>query len=299
MSRPQRLAVLDRQATELSLVRQCQLLGLSRSSVYYQPVAASPENLQLMALIDRQYLATPFYGSRKMATWLQSQGYPVNRKRVQRLMRQMGLAALYARPNTSQPAVGHRVWPYLLRGLAIERVGQVWAADLTYVPMAKGFLYLVAIIDWHSRYVLSWRLSNSLEADFCIEALEDALGQGQPEIFNTDQGSQFTSTAFTSVLLGKEIRISMDGRGRYLDNIFVERLWRSLKYEDIYLKAYEDGRQARAGIGQYLRFFNEERLHQSLKYLTPKAVYDAGSLQAALQKRERQKQGGDMLTKKD
>ena len=217
----------------LSLTRQCQLLGLSRAALYYRPVAVSDYELELMALIDRQYLRTPFYGSRRMTAWLQTQGQLVNRKRVQRLMGLMGLEAIYQRPHTSRPAPAHRTYPYLLRGLVIERVNQVWAADITYIPMARGFLYLVAVMDWVSCYVLTWRLSNLLDASFCIEALEEALSQGQPEIFHTDQGSQFTDEDFTGVLCAHGVAISMDGRGRFSDNIFVERLWRSLKYEEV------------------------------------------------------------------
>ncbi len=283
MTRTERLAVLDRQTTDLPLTRQCQLVGLNRSSVYYQPVPTDTADLHLMKLMDKQYLQTPFYGSRKMVEWLATQGYVVNRKRVQRLMQRMGIEAIYPRPKTSKPVSEHKKWPYLLRGVAIERVHQVWSTDITYIPMPKGFLYLVAVIDWHSRYVLSWRLSNTLESGFCVDALGDALELGTPEIFNSDQGSQFTSEAFTGALLAKSIQISMDGRGRCLDNIFIERLWRSLKYEEVYLKAYEDGKQARAGISRYFRFYNEERLHQSLEYLTPRAVYEAGSLQNCLE----------------
>jgi putative transposase len=228
----------------LPLTRQCELLNLNRAALYYQPVEVRPEELKLMALIDRQYLRTPFYGSRRMAAWLQTQGYMVNRKRVQRLMRLMGLETIYQPPHTSRSATEHRRYPYLLRGLVIEHVNQVWAADITYIPMARGFLYLVAVMDWVSRYVLAWRLSNLLDASFCIEALEEALSQGPPEIFNTDQNSQFTDDDFTSVLCAHDVAISMDGRGRFSDNIFIERLWRSLKYEEIYLRVPERGRGA-------------------------------------------------------
>jgi len=228
-----------------------------------------------MNLIDRQYLATPFYGARKVAVWLQSKGYTVNRKRVRRLMQIMGLRAIYRRPRTSQPGSGHKIYPYLLNGLQITRPNQVWAADITYIPMARGFLYLVAIIDVYSRYVLSWRLSNTLDADFCTEALAEALRKGKPEIFNTDQGVQFTSEAFTELLQKHEVRISMDGKGSYNDNIFIERLWRSVKYEEVYLKDYQDGRDARIGIGEYFRFYNNERPHQALRYRTPSEVYRA------------------------
>jgi len=228
-----------------------------------------------MKLIDRQYLSTPFYGARKIAACLKSQGHGVNRKRVRRLMRIMGITAIYRRPRTSKPAVGHKIYPYLLGGMEITRPNQVWAADITYIPMARGFLYLVAIIDWYSRYVLSWRLSNTLDAGFCVEALEEALKKGKPEIFNTDQGSQFTGDAFTGVLKQHGVRISMDGKGSYNDNLFIERLWRSVKYEEVYLKAYQDGRDARSGIGDYFRFYNTERPHQALGYRTPAKVYTA------------------------
>jgi len=262
------------------MVRQCNLLDISRSGLYYQPKGISEEDLTLMKLIDRQYLATPFYGARKIAAWLKSQNYGVNRKRVQRLMRIMGLKAIYRRPRTSKPAPGHKIYPYLLSGLKITRPNQVWAADITYIPMARGFLYLVAIIDWYSRYVLSWRLSNTLDADFCVEALEDALRKGKPDIFNTDQGSQFTGEAFTELLKQHGIRISMDGKGSYNDNLFIERLWRSVKYEEVYLKAYQDGREARIGLGNYFRFYNTERPHQSHGYRTPAEVYYTTTVEA-------------------
>ena len=222
MSRERRREMVDRQHPALSAVRQCALLGISRSSLYYRSRGTSSEDLAVMKLIDQQYLATPFYGSRRMAVWLKRQGRPVSRKRVQRLMRSMGLQAIYRRPRTSQPASGHKVYPYLLGGMEFTKPNQVWAADITYLPMARGFLYLVAIMDWYSRYVLAWRLSNTLDADFCVEALEEALSKGRPEIFNTDQGSQFTGEAFTGLLEQHAARISMDGKGRYTDNIFVE-----------------------------------------------------------------------------
>ena len=232
-----------------------------------------------MALIDRQYLTRPYYGSRRMAAWLATQGHPVNRKRVQRLMRLMGLVAVYQRPNTSKPAVAHKVYPYLLGGISIERVNQVWCSDITYIPMAKGFLYLVAIMDWHSRVVLGWRLSNTLGADFCVEVLQEALARhGKPEIFNTDQGCQFTGTEFTGALERCGVTISMDGKGRCMDNIFIERLWRSLKYEEVYLHAYASVAEAKAGIGSWFRFYNEGRQHQSLGYRTPQQVYTAECL---------------------
>jgi len=272
------------QPNSLSLSRQCQLLGLSRAALYYHPVAVSDDELELMALIDRQYLRTPFYGSRRMTAWLQTQGHLVNRKRVQRLMGLMGLEAIYQRPRTSRPAPQHRTYPYLLRGLVIERVNQVWAADITYIPMARGFLYLVAVMDWASRYVLAWRLSNLLNASFCIEAREEALRQGRPEIFNTDQGSQFTDQDFTGVLGAHGVAISMDGRGRFSDNIFVERLWRSLKYEEVYLRAYQNVAEARQGIAAYFNFYNHERLHQTLGYRAPRQVFEEAMRVAKLRR---------------
>ena len=273
MSVEQRRAVVDRRHPSLSVVRQCRLLEISRSGLYYQPIGISEEDIALMKLIDRQYLVTPFYGARKIAAWLKSQGQRVNRKRVRRLMCVMGLKAIYRRPRTSKPAAGHKIYPYLLSGLKITRPNQVWAADITYIPMARGFLYLVTIIDWYSRYVLSWRLSNTLDAGFCVEALEEALRKGKPEIFNTDQGAQFTSEAFTELLEQHGVRISMDGKGSYNDNLFIERLWRTLKYEEVYLKAYRDGRDARIGLGNYFRFYNTERPHQALGYRTPAEVF--------------------------
>jgi putative transposase len=218
---------VDRQHSSLSVARQCSLLGISRSSVYYQPVPASQENLELMQLIDQQYLDRPFYGSRRMTVWLRNQGYGVNRKRVRRLMGIMGLRAIYRCPRTSQPAPDHQVYPYLLRDVAITQPNQVWSADITYIPMRWGFLYLVVMMDWYSRYVLAWRLSNTLDEEFCLEALAEALGKGVPETFNTDQGAQFTSEAFTGLLEQHGVRVSMDGKGRYTDNLFIERLWRS------------------------------------------------------------------------
>jgi putative transposase len=258
----------------LSLRRQCVLLGLNRAALYYRPVTVRASALELMALLDRQYLRTPFYGSRRMTVWLQTQGHMVNRKRVQHLMQRMGLAAIYQRPRTSRPAPEHRIYPYLLRGLAITRVNQVWAADITYIPMAHGFLYLVAVLDWVSRYVLAWRLSNLLDTSFCVAAVEEALSTGRPEIFNTDQGSQFTDSDFTGVLRDHGVAISMDGRGRFSDNIFVERLWRSLKYEEIYLRAYASVAEARQAIAAYFEFYNNERLHQALDYRAPRQVFE-------------------------
>jgi len=256
------------------VVEQCRLLSINRSGLYYQPKGPSDEDLVLMKLIDRQYLATPFYGARKIAVVLKKQsGLTVNRKRVRRLMQFMGIRAVYRRPRTSKPAPEHEIYPYLLRDLKIKRPNQVWAADITYIPMSRGFLYLVAIIDWYSRYVISWRLSNTLDADFCVAVLEEALRRGTPEIFNTDQGSQFTGEAFTSLLKEHNVRISMDGKGSYNDNLFIERLWRTVKYEEVYLKAYEDGREARISLGEYFRFYNTNRPHQSLGYRTPAEVY--------------------------
>ena len=273
MSRDQRKAMTDRAHPGVPLSRQCALLDISRASVYYRPAPTREEDLELMALMDRQYLKTPFYGSRRMKAWLLQQSHPVSRNRVRRLMRLMGLEAIYRRPNTSKPTPGHKVYPYLLKGMEVNRVNQVWATDITYIPMARGFLYLVAVMDWHSRYVLAWKLSNTMEVDFCVEALTEALSKGRPEIFNTDQGSQFTSEAFTGMLLKQGIQVSMDGKGRYLDNIFVERLWRSIKYEEVYLKAYQDGSEARTGIGAYLEFYNQQRPHQALDYRTPAEMY--------------------------
>ena len=256
--------MVNRRHPSLSVVRQCRLLDINRSSVYFRSSEASQEDLGHMKLMDHQYLATPFYGSRRFTVWLRKQGYCVNRKRVRRLMRIMGLKAIYRHPRTSKATPGHKIYPYLLEGMEITRPNQVWAADITYIPMARGFLYLIAIMDWYSRYVLAWRLSNTLDTGFCLEALKEALRGGRPDIFNTDQGSQFTSEAFTGLLKQQDIQISMDGKGRYRDNIFVERLWRTVKYEEVYLKAYQDGRDARIGIREYFRFYNTERPHQAL-----------------------------------
>lgn len=266
--------MIERGHPQVSLSRQCELLKLSRSSVYYVPREQCQEDLDLMYLIDQQHLETPYYGSRKMRVHLQQQGYRVNRKRVQRLMRTMGIQAVYPRPRTSIPSDGHKVYPYLLKGLKIDRPNQVWATDISYVPLARGFMYLVAIIDWYSRKVLSWRISNTMDTDFCVDALEEALQRhGTPEIFNTDQGVQFTSEAFTSVLKEHGIRISMDGKGCYHDNIFVERLWRSVKYECVYLTAFEDGQHLKQALHRYFRHYNQTRYHQTLDYQTPDEVY--------------------------
>jgi putative transposase len=255
-------------------------LGISRSGLYYKPVGMAEEDLKLMKLIDSQYLATPFYGARKMTAWLQSKNYNINRKRVRRFMGIMGLKAIYRRPRTSKSAPGNKIYPYRLSGMKITRPNQVWSADITYISMARGFLYLVAIIDWYSRYVLSWHLSNTLDADFCVEALQGALLKDKPEIFNTDQGSQFTSEAFTGLLEQHGIRISMDGKGSYNDNLFIERLWRTVKYEEVYLKAYQNGRDARIGLGNYFRFYNTERPHQALDYRTPAEVFTSTPVEA-------------------
>jgi putative transposase len=250
-------------------------LKISRSGWYYLPKEDAGEDLSYMKLIDRIYLEIPFYGSRKITDCLKKQGHKVNRKRVRRLMRLMGLRAIYCKPRTSIPGKGHKIYPYLLKGMKITRPNQVWAADITYIPMAKGFLYLVAIIDWYSRYVIAWKLSNTLDADFCIEALEEALRKGKPEIFNTDQGSQFTSDEFIALLKKHNIQISMDGKGSYNDNLFIERLWRTVKYEEVYLKAYQDGKEARTSLREYIRFYNTERIHQALGYRTPIEVYQS------------------------
>jgi putative transposase len=258
---------------KLSVRRQCELLGLCRSSLYYEPARETAENLRLMRLLDAEYTAHPFYGSRQLTSWLIRQGELVNRKRVQRLMRVMGLEAIYPKPRLSVAGRGHRIYPYLLRGVRIERPDQVWSTDITYVPLVSGFMYLAAIIDWFSRYVLSWRLSNTLDGTFCLEMLEEALAGGRPEVFNTDQGVQFTSQAWTGRVESAGAAVSMDGRGRCLDNVFVERLWRSVKYEDVYLRGYEVVPELQRGLGRYFTFYNEERPHQSLEGRTPWEVY--------------------------
>jgi putative transposase len=258
----------------LSVARQCLLLGISRSSFYYEPIGESPINLKLMRMVDEQFLETPFFGSRQMMKWLRRQQLRVSRKRVARLMRKMGLSAIYQKPNTSKPFAGHKIYPYLLKGMAIDAPNKVWCADVCYIPMRRGFLYLVAIMDWYSRKVLSWRLSNTLEADFCVAALREALARFRtPEIFNTDQGSQFTSFEFTELLKQAGIRISMDSKGRWMDNVMIERLWRSLKYECVYLHAFETGSEAKAGIGKWVSFYNQQRPHSSLDDQTPREAY--------------------------
>jgi putative transposase len=272
-----RRAWIDPSDARMSIGEQCALLGLSRSTYYHAGVGESDENLALMRMIDEQYLETPFYGSRRMTQWLLRQGCAVNRKRVQRLLRLMNLEAIYPRQRTSTPGENHRIYPYLLRNVMIDRVDQVWSTDITYVPLSRGYMYLAAVIDWHSRYVLSWELSNTLDSRFCVKALQAALTHRQPEIFNTDQGAQFTSEAFTGVLLDAGIAISMDGRGRALDNVFIERLWRSVKYENIYPRGYETVPALAQGLAFYFEFYNHERIHMSLDYATPWEVYSAGN----------------------
>lgn len=260
----------------LSIKRQCELAQLPRSSVYYQPKGESEINLGLMRRIDELYTQWPFYGTRKITEHLKVEGQAVNRKRVSRLMRLMGIEAIYQKPRTTKATPEHRKYPYLLRGLKIAHPNQVWATDITYIRLRQGFIYLVAVMDWFSRYVLSWRLSNTLETSFCIEALQEALQRfGPPEIFNSDQGSQFTSTDFTDYLKGAGVSISMDGRGRAVDNIFVERLWRSVKYEEVYLKDYQTVGEATSNLGAYFSFYDNVRLHQALEYRTPAAVYQS------------------------
>jgi putative transposase len=269
----ERKAMIDRSHT-LSLARQAEELGISRSSLYYDPQPVSAADLAIMRRMDELHLEFPFAGSRMLRDLLVAEGFTVGRLHVATLMKRMGIEALYRKPNTSKPAPGHQIYPYLLRKLPITRPNQVWAMDITYIPMARGFVYLTAVVDWFSRRVLAWRLSITLEAAFCIEALEEALARdGRPEIFNTDQGSQFTSTAFTEVLLKNEIAISMDGKGAWRDNVFVERLWRSIKYEEVYLKAYDSVSEARASIGRYLAFYNGRRPHSSLDRRTPDQAY--------------------------
>jgi putative transposase len=264
---------VDRGHPEISLRRQCELLGVNRSGLYYQPAGESERNLLLMRLIDEEYTRLPFYGSRRWVEWLDEQGYSVNRKRVSRLMEVMGIEAVYPKPRLSQPGEGHKIYPYLLAGVEVTRVNQVWSTDITYIRMDGGFVYLVAVMDWFSRFVLSWALSVTMEVGFCMEALQRALRRGRPEIFNSDQGSQFTSDQFTGALKARGIAISMDGRGRCFDNIFIERLWRSLKHEEVYLRDYTMVPEAREGIGNWFRFYNHERLHQSLGYRTPAKLY--------------------------
>jgi len=268
--------MVDRPGETVPVVRQCELLNLPRASVYRKPKPIKEADLELMRLIDRLHLERPFYGARKIAVVLTDGGHKVGRHRVTRLMRLMGIETIFRKPNLSRRHPQHKIYPYLLRNTAVERVNQVWSCDITYIPMKRGFLYLVAVIDWYSRFVLSWRLSNTMDKSFCVEAVEEALEKyGNPEILNTDQGVQFTCDAFIAQLETRGIRISMDGKGRCLDNIFCERLWRSLKYEEVYLKAYETPAEARAEIGKWFRFYNAERPHQELGYKTPRKVFAA------------------------
>ena len=263
---------------KLSIRSQCALIGLPRASYYYHPVEVNSEDLELMNLLDRQYMKTPFYGSRKFVVWFKKvHGLTVNRKKVQRLMRKMGIQAIHPKPKRRSLGGEHQIYPYLLNDLKIESVNHVWASDITYIPMRKGFMYLVAIIDWYSRFVLSWELSNTMESQFCVEALQKAVCYGTPEIFNTDQGSQFTSKRFTSSLLEQGVQISMDSQGRCFDNIFVERLWRTLKYEEIYIRDYQDVPSLVTGLKSYFEFYNNERFHQALGYQTPSEVYKKGA----------------------
>jgi putative transposase len=274
MSRERRKEMVAPDHQKLSITRQCELVDISRSSWYYGVLGESSENLELMRIIDEQFMEEPSWGSRQMARHLRRKGYWVNRKRVKRLMQKMGLMAIYQKPNTSKPHPEHKIYPYLLRGVEITKPNHVWCADVTYIPMRKGFLYLVAVMDWASRKVLSWRLSNTMDAEFCVSALKEALAKyGKPDVFNTDQGSQFTSIAFTETLKGAGVKISMDGRGRWVDNVMIERLWRTLKYDCVYLNAFETGTEARKGIGKWIRRYNEERPHSSLDDKTPHEAY--------------------------
>ncbi|WP_419182860.1 IS3 family transposase [Mameliella alba] len=274
MDRQVRRDMIEPANSALSIGQQCKLLSIARSSYYYEPKGETEQNLGLMRMIDEQFLETPFFGVRQMTWHLRNDGQLVNEKRIRRLMRLMGLTPIYQKPNTSRPTKGHKTYPYLLRGLRVERPNQVWCSDITYLPMRRGFLYLVAIMDWHTRKVLSWRISNTLEADFCVEALNEAIHKfGPPEIMNTDQGSQFTSFAWTDRLRRSGVRISMDGKGRFLDNIFIERLWRTLKYECVYLHAWETGSETKAGIRKWMTFYNHQRPHSALGGQPPALVY--------------------------
>ena len=280
MSVERRRQIIEPGHPTLSVVRQCELVSISRSGFYYQPAGETPLNLELMRLIDAQFLETPWYGSRQMASHLRRAGYEVGRKRIRRLMAKMGLVPIYQRPRTTVPHPEHRIYPYLLREMAITQPNQVWCADITYIPMRRGFLYLVAVMDWATRKVLSWQVSNTMDADFCIAALEEALARfGRAEIFNTDQGSQFTSPRFTGVLHAAGVRISMDGRGRWMDNVLIERLWRSLKYECVYLHAFETGSELRAGLSRWIAYYNARRPHSALAGCTPDEAYGEGQLE--------------------
>jgi putative transposase len=265
--------MIDKDAKDISLTRQCELLNISKGTFYYKPIGIDPYSLNLMDLLDRQFTDTPFYGSRRMTAWLNRQGFPVNRKRVQRLMRLMGIEAIYPKANLSKRRKDHEVYPYLLKGVTIQEPNHVWSTDITYIRVGRGFVYLTAIMDWFSRYVISWRLSNTLESDFCVDALNEALALSKPLIFNTDQGSQYTSKKFITPLKAQGVQISMDSKGRALDNIFVERLWRTVKYEEVYIKEYNSARDAYKSLKEYFLFYNNKRLHQSLGYLPPCEVY--------------------------
>ena len=277
LSTDRKRQLIELDPPELSISRRCELLNLSKGALYYTPIGTSAMNLELMDLIDRQYMETPFYGSRKMTQHLIREGHRVNRKRIRRLMRLMGIEAVYPGPNLSKRRHHHAKYPYLLRNVIVDRPDFVWSTDITYIRIGNGFMYLAAIIDWYSRYVLNWELSNSLEANFCVTLLQDTLERTQPEIFNTDQGSQFTCDQFLNVLRNADVKISMDGKGRALDNVFIERLWRTVKYEEVYIKNYENVRQARKSLGHYFLFYNHKRPHQSLNYQTPEEVYNAKS----------------------
>ncbi len=272
-STEQKRNLIEWNCREVSLSTQCELLSISKGALYYKPITMDPFSFAVMAFIDRQHMQTPFYGSRKLVVELGKNGYIVNRKRVQRLMRKMGISAIYPKRSLSQRNKAHKIYPYLLNDVKIDTPNFVWSTDITYIQLREGFLYLVAIIDWYSRYVLSWRLSNTLDVSFCLEALEEALGKGTPTIFNSDQGSQFTSKDFTRILLDKGIKISMDGRGRVFDNIFIERLWRSVKYENVYLKGYETCAETIDGLGSYFPFYNNQRPHQALGYKVPYEIH--------------------------
>jgi putative transposase len=276
MSQTARLGMIARPHPQYTIVEQCALLKVPRSTLYYKPELVSDEELKLMRRIDEIFTKWPFYGSRRMVAELRGEGHDVNRKRVQRLMRLMGIEAIYQKPNTSRKHPSHKIYPYLLKNLTINRPNQVWCADITYIPMAQGWVYLVAVMDWFSRRVLAWRLSITMETDFCVEALQEAMDlYGKPEIFNTDQGVQFTAATFIETLAAQGVQISMDGKGRFLDNIFIERLWRSLKYEEVFTHAYTSVLEARRSIGRWLNFYNNERKHQALGYRTPSQFYEA------------------------
>lgn len=287
-----RMALFDKTDGQYSQSKQCELLGINKSTLYYEPVPVSREDLDIMALLDTKYTARPYYGVRRMTVYLtKDEGYVIGKDHVRTLLRRMGIMALFPTRNLSKPNPAHKIYPYLLKGVAITRSNQVWSIDITYIRLAHGFAYLVAVIDWYSRRVLSWRLSNTLESDFCVEALEESLElYGTPEIFNSDQGSQFTSESFTSRLIARNVKISMDGRGRAYDNIFIERLWRSVKYEDIYLRQYQNIPECKTGLGEYFRTYDVERRHQALDYKTPYEVYFEGIRNCGVSSRDRERQ---------